>query len=221
MRLTLERIAAAVFALLAALAAWSWIAAREDRARLGATLAAQQQVITDAQKREDSRAADLRAALDQIAALKRTVVTPAEVLRALPDALPKLPRPITLNANSPSASSTSANGAGKSPAGASSSSSTSSASSTSDSSLASATIPQADLKPLYDYLQDCRACQVQLTSTQADLADERIKSAALTKERDTAVKAAKGGGFWSRVKHGAKWFAIGAAIGAVAALSAH
>lgn len=40
----------------------------------------------------------------------------------------------------------------------------------------------------------------------------------MSKERDAAVKAAKGGGFLARLKRGAKWFAIGAAAEAFAAL---
>jgi hypothetical protein len=30
------------------------------------------------------------------------------------------------------------------------------------------------------------------------------------------LRAARGGGFWARFKHGAKWLAIGAAAGALA-----
>ena len=82
-------------------------------------------------------------------------------------------------------------------------------------------IPQPDLKPLYDSLQDCRVCQAQRATDQNDLADERAKVTALTAERDAALKAAHGGGFWSHVAHGAKWFVIGAAIGAASEILAH
>jgi len=70
----------------------------------------------------------------------------------------------------------------------------------------SAEIPAADLAPLYNYVQDCRACQLQLTAA---------KIRALTRERDAAVTAAKGGPIWLRLKRNAHWLAIGAAIGAV------
>ncbi len=84
-----------------------------------------------------------------------------------------------------------------------------------------AQMPLADLKPLYDFVQDCRSCQVQLAAAQADIRDERAKSAALGTERDTAVKTARGGSFWSRLKHDAKWLAIGAGVGVALAHIAH
>jgi hypothetical protein len=82
-------------------------------------------------------------------------------------------------------------------------------------------VPAADLKPLFDYVQDCRACQAKLASAQQDLRDEQAKSAALTTERDSAVKAAKGGGFWRRSVRAAKWLAVGFAVGYVAHAAAH
>jgi len=56
-------------------------------------------------------------------------------------------------------------------------------------------IPSADLKPLYNYVQDCRECQVRLAAANQNLADDAKKIAALTSERDAAVTAAKGGTF--------------------------
>jgi hypothetical protein len=83
------------------------------------------------------------------------------------------------------------------------------------------TVPQADLKPLYDGLQDYRANAIQIDAVKKDLADEQARTKALTQERDSAVAAAKGGTFLVRLKRGAKWFAIGAAAGAAAAAMAH
>jgi hypothetical protein len=80
-----------------------------------------------------------------------------------------------------------------------------------------AEIPEADLKPLYDFVQDCRACQAQLAAANANLTDEQARFAALTRERDAAVTAAKGGSFWRQLKRNTKWLAIGAIIGAVLA----
>ncbi len=74
-------------------------------------------------------------------------------------------------------------------------------------------MPQADLKPLYDGLQDCRASELQNATAQKDLTDEQSRSASLTRERDAAIAAAKGGTFWVRVKRSAKWLAIGIAVG--------
>jgi hypothetical protein len=82
-------------------------------------------------------------------------------------------------------------------------------------------LPAADLKPLYDFALDCKACQAKLAVSQSDLTDEKTKTAALTKERDEAVRAAKGGSVLRRIARTAKWFAIGAVAGAVAAKAAH
>ena len=83
-----------------------------------------------------------------------------------------------------------------------------------------AELPATDLKPLYDFVQECRACQVQLSAANADLSDEKVKSAALAKERDVAVRASKGGNLWTRLRRNARWFAVGAGFGAVAAVAA-
>ncbi len=79
-----------------------------------------------------------------------------------------------------------------------------------------AQIPAADLKPLYDYVQDCRECQAQLAAAKQNSADDATKIAALTRERDAAVTAAKGGAFWRRLRRDAFWFAVGAAGGYIA-----
>lgn len=72
----------------------------------------------------------------------------------------------------------------------------------------SAEIPASDLAPLYNYVQDCRACQLQLTAAKQNASDA------------AAVTATKGGPFWLRLKRNAHWLAIGAAIGAVSSAAA-
>jgi hypothetical protein len=64
---------------------------------------------------------------------------------------------------------------------------------------------------------DCKACQAKLTTAQSDLLDEKSKTAALTKERDDAVRTAKGGSIFQRFARAAKWLLIGAAAGSLAA----
>jgi len=78
---------------------------------------------------------------------------------------------------------------------------------------ASAEIPAADLKPLYNYVQDCRACQIRLASATQNSSDEAAKIAALTRERDAAVTASKGGTLWRRFRSDALWLAVGASLG--------
>ena len=79
-----------------------------------------------------------------------------------------------------------------------------------------AVVPAEDLKPLYDFTLDCKACQTKFATAQADLTDERSKTAALTCERDDALRIARGGSAWRRISRATKWFFIGAAAGAVA-----
>jgi hypothetical protein len=189
-------IAGALVALLAiGIFGGSWIAAREDAIRLKATLDAQNSVIAEAGKREDARAAALRDSLSQLEDLKKRTQTPTQVIQAMPQVLP-LPQPITLNLPAALAQGN-PNLAGVQPG-------------------QTATIPAADLKPLFDFAASCKECQAKVLVLQQDKADDAIKIGGLTKERDTAVTAAKGGSVLQRIKKAAKWLAIGVVAGAVA-----
>jgi hypothetical protein len=186
-----------LFALIVALTALaimgmrSWLASRDAVAHLAATVAAEKQVVERAVSDEQHRSAALAKTLAGISLAKRHVQTAADAVAQIPQVLPPLPAPISFTLTAPTPTQSAPN--------------------------AEASVPQADLKPLYDYLQDCRACTAKLAAAQGDLADERAKVAALTTERDAATKAAKGGDFWVRLKRGAKWLAVGAALGVVAA----
>ena len=211
----------------------AWRADRRDRAQLAAELAATKQLLVAADARQHDRDAQLAQTLAALSAEKRAIVTPAQIVRDLPNQIP-LPVPITLQADrastvgatlgSPAANaSTAATGeASLAPTNGSSAPSVATTSSqSSQKPMANAIIPAADLKPLYDFALDCKACQARLSAAQNDLADERQKTAALTKQRDAALRAVKGGSAWRRVSRAAKWFVIGAAAGALAAKSAH
>jgi len=178
----------------------AWRVDRRDRDRLAAELAATKQLLASADARQHERDAQLNQTLAALAAEKRAVVTPAQILRDLPRELP-LPTPITLQAP-PAAPGTSTSPDAK-PA------------------ETQAVIPADDLKPLYDFTLDCKACQDKLTTAQSDLTDEKSKTADLTKERDEALQIARGGNAWHRITRAAKWFFIGAAAGAIAAKAAH
>ena len=191
------------FVFVAALAvAWffAWRADLRDRTQLAAELAATKQLVAAADAQQHTRDARLAETLKSLAAEKRAVVTPAQILSALPREL-SLPAPIVLQ-TAPPASSASAPAQTAKPA------------------PAQAILPAEDLKPLYDFTIDCKACQAKLSTAQSDLADEQKKTAALTKERDDAVRIAKGGTAWRRIGRAAKWLLIGAAAGAIAAKSA-
>ncbi|MBZ5540718.1 MAG: hypothetical protein LAN61_09390 [Acidobacteriia bacterium] len=185
------------------------IAWRRERARLTEEIAAARKLVQEADARQRQRDAELDAALGRIALRKRAVQTPQEIVRELPRDLP-LPAPITLAAEGTAAQkqpSAPAQAAGESRAP---------SAAVADSNRP-AQLPVEDLKPLFDFVQDCKSCQVELAGARGNLADERAKTAALTRERDAALRLARGGGFWRRTARAAKWFAVGAAAGAVAA----
>jgi hypothetical protein len=194
------RIVESVFVVVLALTLFvSWRADRRDRAQLVSELASTKQLVAAADAQQHDRDAQLAETLKSLAAEKRSVVTPAQIIQELPREL-GLPAPIVLQ-SSPGNSATSADSA-KSP-------------------QTQAIIPAEDLKPLYDFTIDCKACQAKLAAAQSDLTDEKTKTAALTNERDHALQVARGGSRWRRIGRAAKWFLIGAAAGAVAAKAAH
>jgi type II secretory pathway pseudopilin PulG len=205
-RTLFELAAIAAVLLLAALAFHAWLASHDEQQRLQATLAAQKQLLDAADAREQAREATLHDTLAQIETLKHTTQTPAQILRGLPQFLP-LPQPITLAGPAPSVTPGAEQGTARPedslPLSTPSSplSSNSSATNARDLPAApSAQLPVADLKPLYDFVQDCRACQAQLAVARQNAADDAAKIAALTVQRDAAITAAKGGSFWRRLR---------------------
>jgi len=210
-----------------------WRADRRDRAQLNAELAATKQLLAAAGARQHDRDTQLAQTLAALAAEKRTVVRPAQIVRNLANEIP-LPAPITLQADHASSQDTSvtpanaANAPATRIAGASSANNAqagtpapSASQENQKAAAGAAVIPAEDLKPLYDFALDCKACQAKLSAAQNDLTDERKKTAALTHERDDALRFAKGGSAWRRIRRAAKWFLLGAAAGAVAAKVAH
>lgn len=228
-RRILELVAFLVVLLLAAFSIHAWISSHDDTVRLQATLDSQKQLLDAADARERDRQVSLKGTLSQIEALKRSAQTPAQILRDLPHYL-TLPQPITLAPGTASASasfdpSTPVQQGTASPASAALNSRGKGIASSEKKtpnpadelpSSPAAQIPAADLKPLYDYVQDCRACQAQLAAARQDATDNAQKLAALTRERDAAITAAKGGGFWRRLRRNALWFVVGAGAGAAA-----
>jgi hypothetical protein len=195
---TLHIIATFAALIAAAFIADNWRTAHRNSAQLTATLAAQNALIEQAAVQEQQRNAQLSAALALIAAEKKRVQTPQQAVEALPSVLPPLPLPVKVSL--PDITQSPKPG---------------------DASPASISIPQSDLIPLYDSLQDCRACALERDVTKKNLADEQARAAALARERDAAIAAAHGGNFWSRLKHATKWFMIGVAAGATATAASH
>ena len=232
-RRTLEIAAFCAALLIAALAIHAWLSSRDEQQRLQSTLATQKQILDAADAREHTREASLSDALARIEKLKRATKTPQQILRDLPNYLP-LPQPITLarpadaqQGTAPSEKSASA----RSPQPAPSPPDTNSlptapqpivpCNPANAASNCVAQIPSADLKPLYDFTQNCRECQLRLAAAQQDHADDLTKLDSLARERDAALTAAKGGTLWRRLRRNALWFVIGAGVGAASAHIAH
>jgi len=203
-----------VTATLAAIVLAAWRADRRDRAQLAADLATGRQALAQANARQHDRDAQLLQTLAALAAEKRTVTAPAQIIRELPRQLP-LPIPLALQSAANLRNGTCSSGPVCGPEGLDSTRPSSNRSSAA--AVSEAVVPAVDLKPLYDFSLDCRACQAKLAASQADLIDERAKTAVLTRERDEAVRVAKGDSLLRRIAHNAKWLAIGVAAGAIAA----
>jgi hypothetical protein len=195
-----------VVAVVAALAVGvfvAWRDARKEQAVLQAELKTTQQALAEATARQATRDAAVN---EMVAGLKKkeaAVQRPAQVVAALPDVI-TLPDPITIEPVQSSQN----RAAGKEQVV---------SGSVPDDIQPKVNFPAADLKPLYNFAVDCKACQARLGAAQSDLADEKVKSQALGRERDDALRAARGGSVLRRIARAAKWFAIGAAAGAIAA----
>jgi type II secretory pathway pseudopilin PulG len=217
-RLWLHLIEILLTATLAAIVLTAWRADRRDRAQLAADLAAAKQALAQTDTRQHDRDAQLTKTLAALAAGKRNITTPAQIVSALSNQIP-LPIPITLASQNPASSpqkppcssGPSCGPEGLEPTRSSNDRTSKAAGAT------QAVVPTVDLKPLYDFAVDCKACQSKLAAAQADLTDERAKAAILTRERNEAVRVAKGGSLLQRITRNAKWLAIGAIAGAIAA----
>jgi hypothetical protein len=233
-RRTFEIAAFCAAVLIAALAIHAWLSSRDEQHRLQTILAIQKKVLDAADARERTRQATLNDALAKIEKLKRVTQTPQQIIRELPEYLP-LPQPITL---APSATNTNAqqgtalSAKSEAPPQPSprnlqgppveSPAPPQSAVPCNPDGNCIAQIPTVDLKPLYDFTQNCRACQLRLTAAQQDHADDIAKLAAVTRERDAAITAVKGGTIWRRLHRDSLWFVVGVGVGAAAAhIAAH
>jgi hypothetical protein len=213
-----------------------WLAAHDAVLQATATIAAQGRLLAQQKKQYDAltsaeQSRD-RATAQQIAAMQAQVAqlkTAAQIAAWLPKQLPT-PEPVTITVPAPTHNSASAQSSPR--ATTSLASQTSSAKSAPQPTQkpagnspppALATIPQADLPALRDYVESCKECQLSLATTQQDLAakNQQLKLAgeelsAAEQQRDVALKALKGGSFWRRLGHDSKLLVIGGAVSAAA-----
>jgi hypothetical protein len=173
--------------------------------------------LSQANERQKTRDTALNEQLARLAKQKTVVKKPEEIDKALPEVLP-LASPLTLLQGPSPAAMTAGDGSPEGPLAANAVHGQPEG----KNSLPTVApepkvfLPVEDLKPLYDFAVDCKSCQARLAVAQADLEDERTKTAALRRERDSALQVARGGSVVRRIVRAAKRFAIGAAAGAVA-----
>jgi hypothetical protein len=226
LRTKLELLAIGLVALASLAGLDAWRSSRKQQAQLQATLNEQQAVISEADKREAERHQSLNTALAEIARIKKQTHTSQQVVTELPKYIP-LPQPIRFENSGASHEQVGHSDQSTTSTGLATSSIRSSHENeqisaalagnanakTSSSARELAEMPSSDLKPLFDFVQDCRVCQVQLQNAQKDKTDNSIEMEALSRQRDAAVKAVKGRSLLSSLRRNFIWFAVGAVVG--------
>jgi len=218
-----------------------WLAAHDAVLQASATIAAQGRLLAQQKRQYDALTSAEqtrdRTTAQQIAAMQAQVAqikTAAQIAAWLPKQLPT-PEPVTITVPAP----THVAASEKPPASVAANSAPSSATSKTSAPQSAlqpaqtpagnspppalATIPQADLPALRDYVESCKECQLSLATAQQDLLtkDQQLKLAgeglsAAEQQRDVALRALKGGSFWRRLGHDSKLLLIGGAISAAA-----
>ena len=172
----------------------SWRAASADLAKMQVTLADQQKIISESNLRLAQTQTELTAKLKDIDTLRRTVMTPVQIIREIPQQIPGV-QPIIVQP-SPAAP-----GEPAPPA--------------------VAQIPIEQLKPLFDFALACKDSQANLAGCRAEVKELSVQLQAVTIQRDEAVQTAKGGSRWGKVKSGLKWAAGGALTVAIFTAASH
>lgn len=169
--------------------AYGYHARSIDVARTEAKVEAQQTVIAATEKRMADREQEFKDEITRLLAQKSTsATTPAQIVERIPQYFPQL-QPTLQQLVNPQT--------GK----------------PDDTKPAQLVFDAPQAKALNDQLVECKVCSLQLTKTQADLADQKSITADRTKEVEQWKTAAKGGSIWKRGLRAAKWLAIGGLAG--------
>ena len=207
----------------------AWLNARAVRRQLDASIRAQEAVIANVNAGEAKRDESLKDALNEISRVKQATKTPLQIITELPKYI-RLPAPIRSTSATPRQSSedlsllrastvlSTSGDASLSPGGLGAliDEPPSPERPTGAGSNPDVELPAQDLKPLFDFVQDCRSCEIELEAVRQDASANSVKLAAMSHERDLALKAAKGGSNWIRLRRDLKWFAAGALAAYVA-----
>jgi peptidoglycan hydrolase CwlO-like protein len=181
-----------VLIVLAVLIGSAWSAHVKDEARRDAVIHEQEKTIADLHEAMDKRQAELKQQLSELEGRKQSVI---KVPSSAPQIIREMiPTPIQQTA-----------------------------------AIEKDTLPNAPVAvltkqneiDLAQFALSCKECDTRLQAVEADKADQTKQIAALTTERDAAMKAAKGGSVLQRFRRNAKWFVIGGLAGYGIAKGAH
>lgn len=188
-------IAAALLLILLVVAGHGWL--QEHDARLKAeSMSSQQQKQIDGFKQQETKTQQML--VTKVAGIERERSRPATAAQLVSDAntlIPELPRALAIEDAPP----TLPNG----PA------------------VQSILVPEPDFKSIRDAQLTCEENGARLTACQSMQEDARQQLVLTEGQRDEWKTAAKGGSVWHRALSAAKWFAAGAASGAVIYAAAH
>lgn len=164
------------------IAANAWHNAMVARARLEATMQADKAHQGELTQQAATIAQDLKQRIAALESDKARTQTPSEIIKEVPVYLPaNLPAPIT-TVTQPAAP----GAKDQTPV------------------ITGAMVPASDFKPIFDQLVECKECAAKLSADDADLRIKSEQLVSVTRERDAAIKAVKGGSFFQRLKHDAK-----------------
>jgi hypothetical protein len=191
--------------ILAALAYFSWRDARNDLSLMRTTIEAQEHVIAESKRAMADNQQKLTDSLAEIERQRKQVRTPEQAARAIPQVIPGVTPTIVELPHSEARLEPQDGPASSLPD-----------SSRGDAEITKkAEIPLDQLKTLYDFAQDCKACTLKLEAAEVDKRELLIQLAAAEKQKTAAIHAAQGGSFLVRLKRDSKQ-ALGAGAGAAA-----
>lgn len=213
MKLMLVRLVALAMALpLCVMAIDAWLSSRSQERQLQALVVEKQKIIMSADKRESDRNDSVKKAVAGIDKLKKRTQTTSQALKELPIYLP-LPQPIVTGSQSrfsyraaPTTQSLITNfGSGNLRLGFKAFSDHVAGSMQPQAennglqggrppiAVPDIQIPAPDIKPLFNYVQDCRACETELKAARENASDDATKLQTLIRERDFLVATLRRG----------------------------
>jgi hypothetical protein len=191
----------------------NYVGSRAEISSLREEVTSGQKSIDAATKRNEGRDTALRQQIREIEALKRRVRTPGQVVAALSAALPQLPLPITVSRPVDLREGQNAETNHLAPLGTTGPANSGSANVSTDRSGVVLRIPDDDLKPMFDNLQDCREATATVATLKRNLTDTVGQLSVMTTERNMALRKTSPNTKWSNVKQAAKWLVVGATLG--------